>query len=277
MKSILIPTDFSDTSYHTISYGIALAKALSTEKIVIYNAYQPYVPEDPEYNPVSLSDLELYKEIGEQGMQKIKDVFQGGMPSSIELICEVDYNVVESGIIEVSEKYNAGLIIMNVSSTGALENLLFGSTAVSLSRHSKIPVLIVPAEAKFTKLDKMLLAIDLKNTKTISPIPHIRQLLDITHAQLDALHVLVHEKDTEEVREEDIEFLKTNFAGYKTQYFVEKAHTLTDGINDFADEHQSDMIIMIPKKRGWLESIFRRSESKAIVFHSHVPVLAIRE
>ncbi len=277
MKNILIPTDFSDASYRTIAYGIALSKTLNAEKIIIYNAYQPYISEDPEFKPVLLNEIDMYKEVSEQAMQKIKDTFQEKIDPAAQLICEVDYNVVEGGIIEASEKYNAGLIVMNVSSTGALENLLFGSTAVSLSKHSKIPVLIVPAEAKFTKLDKILLAIDLKNTKTTTPVNHIKKILDITNAKLDALHVLVHEKDTDNVKEEDIEFLKTNFAGYNTQYYIEQAHSLTEGINDFADKHQSDVIIMIPKKRGWLESIFRRSESKIIAFHSHIPVLAIRE
>ena len=277
MKSILIPTDFSEAGYNTTAYGIALAKALNTERIILYNAYQPYIPEDPEYAPVLAIDAGAYKAISEEGMEKMKNTFQHEIPASIELICESDYNIVEHGIEEASEKYNAELIVMNLTSTGDLANILFGSTAVSLSKHSTVPVLIVPEKIKFSSLQKILLAIDLKQSKKTTPLDEIRKMLDASKAQLDVLHVSLHDKDSEDSFEEDIEFLKTSLGNYNTQYYFEKGNDLTETINAFAAQHHSDMIIMIPKKHGWFESIFRHSDSKAIALHSHVPVLAIHE
>ena len=277
MKSILIPIDFSPAAYNTAAYGIALAKTLNAERIILYNAYQPYISEDPEYTPLIASDAIAYKAISEEGLEKMRTTFQNEIPASMELILESDFNIVEQGIEEASEKHNAELIIMNLTSTGNLANALFGSTAISLSKHSKTPVLIVPEDVKFSPLQKVLLALDLKQSKQTTPVDEISKILDALNAQLDVLHVSLHEKDTTPDFEDDIEFLKTAFSKYNSQYYIEKGSHLTETINAFAAQHHSDMIIMIPKKHGWFESIFRHSESKAIVLHSHIPVLAIHE
>jgi hypothetical protein len=38
-----------------------------------------------------------------------------------------------------------------------------------------------------------------------------------------------------------------------------------------------DLIITIPKKMGWFDSLFRRSHTKMLAFHSHVPLMVVHE
>lgn len=277
MKNIIIPTDFTEASYHTISYGIALAKALHTERIILYHAYQSYVPGDPDFGLVMPADVETYKALSEEGMEKVKTTFKNQLLSSIQLLCENDYNIIENGIEEAAEKYKADLVIMNLSASSGLENALFGSTAISLSKTSKTPVLIVPADAKFTQFNKALLAIDMADAEKTTPIAAIKNFLAATNAQVDVLHVALNDKNSEENFDKQVQFLKSALNSFNVQFHFEKGDHLREVINNFAAQHQSDIIIMIPKQHGWFQSIFRHSYSKEIVFHSHIPVLAIHE
>ncbi len=49
-----------------------------------------------------------------------------------------------------------------------------------------------------------------------------------------------------------------------------------DAIHDFVERHKVDMLLVIPKKTGWFESLFSRSHTKMLAFHSHVPLLCLR-
>ena len=50
---------------------------------------------------------------------------------------------------------------------------------------------------------------------------------------------------------------------------------VADGLNEFVSEQKVDLIIMMPRKHEWLESLFAKSKSKDMVFHWHVPVLML--
>lgn len=278
MNSILIPTDFSHASYNTISYGIALAKAIQANSIVIYNAYQPFISEDPAFDTMLLNDISTYKSISEEGLEKIKQAFETEIPSSLNVVYESDYNTVENGIKDTCEKYSTDLIIMNVSGTpGGLEEIIIGSMAVSLSRHSKIPVLVIPQDAQYTGFKKVLLALDFKKLEQTTPVNEINKILDETGATLNIVHVEPNQADTDKSFLKEKNILNVLFANHKPEYHFIQGEAVTATINNFADEIQADLIIVIPKKHGFLENIFKGSSTKKLVFHSHIPVLSIHE
>jgi len=278
MNSILIPTDFSHTSYNTISYGIALAAALQAKTLVLYNAYQPFVSDDPAFDPILLNDISTYKSISEEGLEKIKTAFHSQIPSSIQVIYESDYNTIEEGIKNACEKHNTELIIMNITGEpGGIEEILIGSTAVSLSRHSKIPVLIIPQEAKYNGLKKVLLALDFKKLEQTTPAAEINKILDATDAALNIVHVEHNQVDAGKAFTSEKNILDILFANHKPEYHFIQGEAVTSTINNFADEIGADLMIIVPKKHSFLENIFKGSSTKKLVFHSHIPVLSIHE
>jgi nucleotide-binding universal stress UspA family protein len=57
-------------------------------------------------------------------------------------------------------------------------------------------------------------------------------------------------------------------------HFIDNENT-DQGIIDFAEMNQIDLLIVLPKRHNLLESIFHKSHSKQLVLHSHVPVMAL--
>ena len=52
---------------------------------------------------------------------------------------------------------------------------------------------------------------------------------------------------------------------------------ITHALNSFIEKHDADMLVMMPHRHEWLERIFRKSETKDMIFHTHVPVLILPE
>src|SRR5882672_4676787 len=117
MQSIIVPTDFSSSAYNAAKYAIALAIDLQATKIILYNAYQPYISEVPEMDVLLVQDITEFRKISEEGLDRMKEKIQAEVPSSIQLELASEYNLIANGIIDACEEYNAGLIVMGI--TGA--------------------------------------------------------------------------------------------------------------------------------------------------------------
>ena len=55
------------------------------------------------------------------------------------------------------------------------------------------------------------------------------------------------------------------------------SQNIENGILEFAKENETDLLIVIPKKHGLLESLFHKSQSKTFILHPHIPMLFIAE
>lgn len=278
MQSIIVPTDFSPSAYNAARYAIALAKDLNATKIILYNAYQPYISEDPEMDVLLIQDITEFRKISEEGLDRMKEKIRAEAPASIQIVLASEYSLIANGILGACGKYAAELIIMGI--TGAetkLEEAIIGSNAVDVARDSKIPVIIVPVNAEYEKLQKVLLAVDFKKVAKTTPVSEIKKLLDVTNAQLDVLHVEADANSAHIDLDDEKKVFNSLFNNYDPQYHFIESENFTDAINDFAVNNNANLIIVIPKKHGLFEGIFKRSHTKALAFHSHIPVMSIHE
>ncbi len=277
MQAIIVPTDFSSNAYNAAQYAIALAADLKATRLIIYNAFQPYIPDDPELSMAPLQmDINEFRELSRIGLMKMKEKLSPGIPSSLQVEYESEYNIAKMGIIDACEKYNAELIVMGISGAGTkLEESLIGSTAVDVSRLSHKPVIIVPEGAAYAGIKKILMVADFKKVEQTTPVEEIKKILDATKAHLDVLHVEANDNDSEKALEKEKNLFDSFFTNYDVAYHFIKGDNFADVVNAFAIGTKSDLIIVIPKKHSLLEQIFKRSHSKALAFHSDLPVLNI--
>jgi nucleotide-binding universal stress UspA family protein len=164
---------------------------------------------------------------------------------------------------------------MGVTGGNKVEEVLIGSNTISVAKHVTVPVFIIPKNASYRKLEQIVLACDFKKVVDSMPVQAIKNILDVTKAKLHILNV--SEKNTKPDEAFESLLLDTLFQGYQPEYhFIHDTH-FTEAINHFADEHAIDLIITIPKKHGLFEGLFRKSHTRSLAFHSHVPLMVIHE
>jgi nucleotide-binding universal stress UspA family protein len=280
METILLPTDFSETAKNAGMYAIQLAKQLGANKIVVYHSYEIPVTIDPLVPGIQMLDVESLKTDSEKGLENFRVTlmaFASGM--TIETFNE--YGALSEGLDEVCSKVNAGLVVMGITGGGALEEKLIGSNAISVAKHTQVPVIIVPPTVQFSRIEEIMLTSDFDKEDRNVPVHLVKKVVAETGARLFVFNV---DKDADE---EDAAGLSQKTAeGYalhallediKPEFYFSQNKNFVEAVNDFVSEYQIDLIITIPKKHGFFGSLFSEGHTKKLAFHSHVPLMVIHE
>lgn len=276
MKSILIPTDFSDTAANAAQYAIAFAGAYGFEKIILYHTYEAPVSADPAMPAIQLFDIDILKKDSEEGLARFKNNIETAMPVGLQLETFSEFQNLNAGIEDICKERNISLIVMGITGGGKVEEALIGSNTISVAKHSNVPVIIVPHDAKYNKIEEILLACDFKKVAETTPVAPLKSLLDITKAKLFVLHITANSKETD-VNPEECKALDNLLLGYNPEFnFVQDSH-FSDAINNFASEKEVDLIVTIPKKHGFFEGLFHKSHTKQLAFHSHIPIMVLHD
>jgi nucleotide-binding universal stress UspA family protein len=279
MKTILVPVDFSDTSYNAAVYALELAKQIAAGKVVLYHAYELPIIADGGLAIPLLVSVDDVKKSSTEALQSFKHRLLkncGVLPFTIEI--ENSYNGVTLGIAETAEMLNASLIVMGITGGSAVTEVLIGSNTIDVAKHTKTPVIIVPANAVFKSIKSTLIASTLLNINDTMPVEAIINFLDETKSDLHILHVEHGEKNKGYLGTDfESMAIDTLFAGYKPKYhFVNNPH-FAEGVNEFVDSNSIDILIVIPKKHSLFESLLNKSHTKMLAFHSHVPLMIVHE
>lgn len=279
MKTIIISVDFSDTAYNAAVYAIQLAKQVQATQVILYHAFAlPTIADGGLAIPIitNVDDVKLASTNALEDMRNKLNNYFVYLPFEIKI--QNSYNTVISGVTEAAAENDAKLIVMGITGGSAIEEVLIGSNTIDVAKHTKIPVLIVPPKALFKPIRSTVFVSSLLEIAEITPIKTISSFLEATKTHLKILHV---EADETTANYSGTEFesveMNTLFVDYKPQYcFVQNANFI-NGVNDFVDANETDILIIIPKKHGLFESLFSKSHTKMLAFHSHVPLLVVHD
>lgn len=276
MKTILVPTDFSEIAENAARYAISLANDLNANNILLYNAYQPpAVLTETVVPAMPLIDIETMKSISEDGMVAFREKLQEECPEGINLQHKTEFAILPTDINEICKDAAADLVVMGITGTSKIEEVLIGSTAISVMQNTKVPVIIVPANAKYTSIKNVMLACDYKNVAETIPVGPIKSILNATRAKLRVVNV--HESDKQITADITFqqELLRSLLKEYEPEFTFVYNHRFIDGINEFVEANGIDLIITIPKKHKLFEGLFQERHTKKLAFHTHVPLMCI--
>ena len=280
MKHILVPVDFSEPSTQAAQYAIALATHLNAEKVVLYNAYQQPIPTDPmltepTMNAMNVYDVNELSDISRDHLHKFKDDISNGKPDSLQIEVIGEFNDIIEGIQEVCAAKEIDLVITGITVGDKLTETLAGSHSLDIAREISTPVLIVPHEATFQPIRNILLVDDYKQVAGTTPVPALQSIVRETGAQLHVLHISESGKEADLSKEEIT--LKGLLQDLLPQYHTVHNADFAAAVNTFITQNNIDLIAAIPKKHGFLESLFHKSHVKTLAFDAHVPILMIHK
>lgn len=276
MRTILIPTDFSATAKNAANYALEMAKQIGVTKVILYNAYQVPVTVDPAMPVMQLMNMDELKNISETGLQTLKKELVTETGIEIETIGE--FAVLPTSIEDVCTRTSADLIVMGITgTTSSIEEIFIGSNTTSVVKHTKIPVLIVPSNFTYQPVKEILLVCDFKKVAETTPVEPMKKILKDVGAKLLVLNVSSSKNEQREEVTKEKEFLDRLLQEFHPEYHFINSDDFTEAVNNFSAQNMVDMIITIPKKHGFFESMFRRSHTKQLAFHTKVPLLCIHE
>ncbi len=268
MKTILVPTDFSEAASNAAVYAVNLAKEIKAQ-VCLLHIYQLPIPiSEVPVMVISPDELQNLIEI------RLKKEVEQLMKKSVVV---VNYLVkTGSAVSEIlKEEKNANLIVMGMKGAGKLSEVLMGSVTTTTLRKAKIPVLVIPENAKYKKPEKIVFACDYDSRTDM----HILKVLkDFIKGYGSQLYVLNVKQRNEPVSVEEAMLsmrVDNKLNDVEHFYCFPEKDDLVEGINKFVEDHKADMVAIIPHRYSLMEYLFHKSISKKMAFHTHVPLLAL--
>jgi nucleotide-binding universal stress UspA family protein len=275
MKTILVPTDFSETAFGAAVYACELAKAISA-KLIFFHAYHPPLPATgAEYG--ILPDLDLDKE-NLLLLENFKRDVLKKVDGSLAIECDVKIGFAADEIVVEVEEKKPDLIVMGISGGGRISEFLMGSNTSAVIRRTKIPAIIVPPKTVYKKPSSMVFTYDYKGEVSAKVIASLKNFMHLFKAQLRVLNLekpeegVTFEKAVNGIQLENALSTETH-----TLHFLPNRVDIADEINDFIDSHEADLLVMVPHRHSLLHRLFSKSITQHMAFHSHVPILALHE
>ena len=185
MKNILVPVDFSQTAKNSAIYAANIACEIGAEKLILYNAYS--MPLATEMSWAVLQTEELQK-ASEEGLRNYKAELEAICPGNLAIETISDFGFLAERIDGVAHEANADLIVMGITGGGKLEEVLVGSNTTHVVHNTSIPVLIVPADARWKGVKVIGWACDYKDVLKTTPAAAISKMAGELKAKMVVMH-----------------------------------------------------------------------------------------
>lgn len=275
MKKILVPTDFSDTAKNAARYAVDLAATNPNVTIVLYNIYSKLAAGSD--GSLLTETEEDRKKVLNQALANLEIELHEGTSVNIEHVAEEGSSLVYS-VERYVRNHGIDMVIMGITGATRLAQVLIGSNALDMAREGVCPVIIVPPNARFRKVENVLFASDFKNVKTTTPFAQIKKVLDLFNPNLHIVNVdSEHYVEVTEEYKTERTWLEKSFEQYNPEFYFIRMYDFQDAISSFTADHKIDLIVTVPRKHSFLTGLFKTSNTKKLAYHSYVPIVAIHE
>ena len=262
MKQLIVTTDFSVPAENAMMFAGRLAQKTGAA-ITLLHVFQ--IPVSMSEVPVLMISAEELKNNADAGLQKAKELLLRSFPDS-QVATESRMGDVTDELNDLSKSIQPLAIITGKHGAGGVERFFFGSTSLSIVRHTNIPVIVVPENATAREVRSIALAID---ERVNLPHRRIKALTEALGAELHVIHVQPQKTSTKEF-DKVVEGL--NIVP-KTIRDDEVMH----GIQTYLQENQIDMLMILPHRHSFLERLTFRTHTEELLRKLTIPVVCIME
>ncbi len=268
---ILIPTDFSKNAVHAVAYAATIAKAIKAE-LVLLNVYTPPVTRASVAYPLITEEIgRMKKEAREKLEQLVADISEN---YGITCTYVVGMGDPVPEIISESENSAVDLIVMGTKGATGLEKILFGSNTAAVIEQATCPVMAIPATARIGVPGKIVFATDYQDND-LDTLKALSKFISAFGAELTILHVSKEKLKSDRDMIEDFSKAVAKETGISQPYYYVLAHENTqEGIEEFMESSQADLLVLSTRKRGMFEKLFGSSTTQQLSYHAHSPILA---
>jgi nucleotide-binding universal stress UspA family protein len=149
VRSILLPTDFSECGNYALPYATSLARKFGAS-IIFLHVIEPIVPSvgySGMTEPLPIADIsDRLEDSAERELPKFAECEEC---AGLEVEEMIVHGEAASEIVRVAKDREIDLIVVSSHGRTGLGRILFGSTAEAVVRHASCPVLVVkPTQEK---------------------------------------------------------------------------------------------------------------------------------
>jgi nucleotide-binding universal stress UspA family protein len=273
MKTILVATDYSKAASNALAYAAGIARHLKA-KLVLFNAFQlpppmaiSILPGDQRSRYLAENKAQL-----EQSARQIRQLY------GIEVAWQSTYDPLAEALQKQVVQWDADLVVVGMRGASNTSQLM-GNSAIEVLRDARYPVLVVPDEAYFTGIGRMLFACNYASLGKHTPLHLLQELAESFGASVQVLHVEKEDRmlsaEGSGTGVEKALRLEASLGKLRHEYKFLEAADVLEGIEQAIEEMDADLLVMVPRKSGFWASLLQGSKTCKMAFHTRIPLLAL--
>jgi nucleotide-binding universal stress UspA family protein len=141
LKKVLVPTDFSESARHALTYGISFAKEYGAELVLLHVVENLTVGYASDLFPVPMA--EVFQEISGYAKTELGKLGEEAREKGLAAQEHVVMGKPSAEIIRFAQENAIDIIVLGTHGKGMLDQALFGSTTERVVRRAPCPVLTV--------------------------------------------------------------------------------------------------------------------------------------
>ena len=272
MQTILIPTDFSPEAHNAALHAAELAKIFNA-RLLLFHAYMLPTPVS-EVPYVMVTVEELQKE-NEQLMRKEAESLNQQFNTEIEWLVRIGIPSDEIKIL--TEERPIDMVVMGMKGVGGLDKLI-GSTTVNLIRKVSTPVMVIPQNSRFNKLQHITFGTDFHYEVNVNSYAPLVELAKQFNSTLHIVHIRKTDSNSNEVVEAEWRKTAGNvFSGLNYEFVTVEDDNIKHGLVEYIESNETELLVMLTHKHSFLERLFNKSQTAAMAYETRVPLLVLHD
>lgn len=269
MITILIATDFSTEAENAVHYAMQTSQEIKA-RVLLFHLHTVSVHAVNARLPAGI-------------LQETLDMHKRKLTAKAEDLCrKYDLEVLPiwatGNFYEELQKtivdYDVRLVAMGMAEKSFEQDLLGNTTTASISRINK-PILAIPHKVEYKKVEKILFACDANKGLFSSDLDILRIVSQVLQAEIKVFYIQrsAHAPEKKEILRN---LLNERFIDIPFIFEVKESNDpILPQIQQELIDYKADLLVMVPYKYGFLNSIIHKSKTRAMASRSQIPLLTI--
>lgn len=268
MHPILISTDFSAASRHSIDYTCLLMHGKDVEIHLIHVYSIPLTYTSDGIALISVNDAIRNAELlMDAGMNRIAASYP-----DLKVSGRVLSGPQKEILVREIESLKPMFVVI---STSGYEDLFPGDPdPLDILRSLNAPVLFVPVNAPLIPIRNVAYACNYAYVGPETPTTEIMEWVRFMNADLHVVHTDAHSQGSDEIQNQGEAWLKETLAPLSPQFHWIQDENVILGVSRFISAGHADCLVIVPRRFGIWENLFHHSQTKALARLNKIPVLA---
>jgi nucleotide-binding universal stress UspA family protein len=276
MKTILVPTDFSENAENALRYAINLAKRMQAKIILMHSFHSEHTPNYASVDVFSFDIEKVLEETKAKSHEKLKSFYNTILQDfkyPVEYV--ISYNLLVDAVLTIMEEENIDLIIMGThGADGILSRQIFGTNSSNVVERAKCPVIIIPQNAKPGDIRTIAYSTQYLD----SDITCLQTLVDIAKlfgATIQLIHVSLYDDESAKKHMQEFRLkVQENVLCEDISFKLLIGSNVEKRIEAYIKEEEKvDLLVMSAHHRNLMDKLFGKSITKVLLFYLQIPLM----
>lgn len=273
MKTLLVPTDFSQHAENALHVAAQLARNFNAKiYLVHYISLDTAALKGRDPNEVNSPERVYLKRAKKELAKTLKNDFL----KNVDVIGDIEIKNIYDGVNEAVIKYDIDVILIGSQGINNIRGVRIGSTSDKIVRHATAPVLVIKGRMENFKVKDIIFATDLDPKGT----PAYTKTLVFSKPFSAQTHVVYintpkHFQSVSEIQEKKKKFFET-LPGSPPDIIIYDEYYVEKGIFKVCNQFKAQVISMATTGFKGLKHILKGSLSEDMANQANEAVLTFR-